>query len=82
MSYEYEDFFYCHINTSDILQMKQWPWIHKALDIDFHVGHPHFIIHPCDTTVVICYLIWPCDIAVHITYLISHSTSLSSHTVN
>ena len=41
----------------------------------------YFIIHPCDPTVVICYLIWPCDIAVHITYLISHSSSLSSHSV-
>ena len=41
----------------------------------------HFIIHPCDPTVVICYLIWPCDIAVHITYLISHSSSLSYNTV-
>ena len=36
-----------------------------------------FIIHPCDPTVVICYLIWPCDIAVCITYLISHSSSLT-----
>ena len=41
----------------------------------------NFIIHPCDPTVVICYLIWPCDMAVHITYLISHSSSLSCHTV-
>ena len=41
----------------------------------------HFIIHPCDPTVVICYLIWPCDIDVHITYLISHSSSLSYNTV-
>ena len=41
----------------------------------------HFIIHPCDPTVVICYLIWPCDIAVQITYLISHSSSLSYNTV-
>ena len=40
-----------------------------------------FIIHPCDPTVVICYLTWPCDIAVHITYLISHSSSLSYNTV-
>ena len=40
-----------------------------------------FIIHPCDSTVVNCYLIWPCDIAVHITYLISHSLSLSYNTV-
>ena len=40
----------------------------------------NFIIHPCDPTVVICYLIWPCDIAVHITYLISHSSSLSYNT--
>ena len=40
-----------------------------------------FIIHPCDPTVVICYLIWPCDIAVRITYLISHSSSLSCDTV-
>ena len=40
-----------------------------------------FIIHPCNPTVVICYLIWACDIAVHITYLISHSSSLSSHSV-
>ena len=36
-----------------------------------------FIIHPCDPTVVICYLIWPYDIAVRITYLISHSYSLT-----
>ena len=36
-----------------------------------------FIIHPCDPTVVICYLIRPCDIAVCITYLISHSYSLT-----
>ena len=36
-----------------------------------------FIIHPCDPTVVICYLIWLCDIAVRITYLISHSYSLT-----
>ena len=35
-----------------------------------------FIIHPCDPTVVICYLVWPCDTAVHITHLISHSSSL------
>ena len=34
----------------------------------------YIIIHPCDPTVVICYLIWPCDIAVCITYLISHSS--------
>ena len=38
---------------------------------------PYFIIHPCDPTVVICYLIRPCDIAVCITYLISHSSSLT-----
>ena len=36
-----------------------------------------FIIHPCDPTVVSCYLIWPCDIVVCITYLISHSYSLT-----
>ena len=36
-----------------------------------------FIIHPCDPTVVICYLIRPCDIVVCITYLISHSYSLT-----
>ena len=36
-----------------------------------------FIMHPCDPTVVICYLIWPCDIAVCTTYLISHSYSLT-----
>ena len=42
---------------------------------------PHLIIHPCDPTVVICYLIWPCDIAVCITYLISHSSSLRYNTV-
>ena len=36
-----------------------------------------FIIHPCDPTVVICYLIRPCDIAVWFTYLISHSYSLT-----
>ena len=41
----------------------------------------YFIIHPCDPTVVTCYLIRPCDIAVCITYLISHSSSLSYHTV-
>ena len=41
----------------------------------------YFIIHPCDPAVVIFYLIRPCDIAVHITYLISHSSSLSSHSV-
>ena len=40
----------------------------------------YFIIHPCDSTVVICYLIWPCDIAVRITYLVSHSSSLSYNT--
>ena len=36
-----------------------------------------FILHPCDPTVVICYLIRPCDIAACITYLISHSYSLT-----
>ena len=36
-----------------------------------------FIIHPCDPTVVICYLIRLCDIDVRITYPISHSYSLS-----
>ena len=36
-----------------------------------------FNIHPCDPTVVFCYLIWPCDIAVCITYLISHSYYLT-----
>ena len=36
-----------------------------------------FIIHPCDPTVVICYLIWTYDIAVCITYLISQSYSLT-----
>ena len=41
----------------------------------------YFIIHPCDPTEVICYLIWSCDMAVHITHLISHSYSLSYHTV-
>ena len=40
-----------------------------------------FIIHPCDPTVVICYLIWPCDIAVRITYLISQSYPLNYKTV-
>ena len=40
-----------------------------------------FIIHPCNPTVVICYLIWPCDIAVCITYLIAHSSSMSYNTV-
>ena len=40
-----------------------------------------FIIHPCDPTVVICYLIWPCDISVHTTNLISQSSSLSYNTV-
>ena len=25
-----------------------------------------FIIHPCDPTVVICYLIWPCDILLSV----------------
>ena len=39
------------------------------------------IIHPCDPTVVICYLIWLCDTAVRITYLISHNSSLSYTTV-
>ena len=39
------------------------------------------ITHPCDPTVVICYLIWPCDMAVRITYLISRSSSLSCHMV-
>ena len=37
-----------------------------------------FIIHPCDPTVVICYLIWPGDIAVRITYLISHSCIINT----
>ena len=41
----------------------------------------YFIMHPCDPTVLICYLIWPCDIDVRITYLISHSSSLSYNTV-
>ena len=41
----------------------------------------HFIIHPCDPTLVIYYLICPCDIVVRITYLISHSSSLSYNTV-
>ena len=41
-----------------------------------------FNIHPCDPTVVICYVIWPCDISVHITYLISHSLSLGYDTAN
>ena len=41
-----------------------------------------FIIHPCDPSVMICYLIWPYDIAVRITYLISHSSSLSYNTEN
>ena len=45
--------------------------------ICFKVTYHNFIIHPCDPTVVICYLIWPCDIAVCITYLISHSDSLT-----
>ena len=40
-----------------------------------------FFIHPCDPTVVICYLIWPCDIAVCITYLVSHSSSLTYNAV-
>ena len=40
-----------------------------------------FIIHPCDPTVVICYLIWPCDITLLITHLISYSSSLSCHMV-
>ena len=44
-------------------------------------GVTYFILHPCDPTVVICYLIWHCDIAVRITYLISHSSSLSYNTV-
>ena len=38
-----------------------------------------FIIHPCDPTVVICYLIWACDIAVNITHIVSYSSSLSYH---
>ena len=37
----------------------------------------YFIIHPCDPTVVVCYLTWPCDKAVRITYHISHSYSLT-----
>ena len=37
----------------------------------------YFITHPCDPTVVICYLIRLCDIAVCITYLVSHSCSLT-----
>ena len=41
----------------------------------------YFIIHPCDPTVVMCYLIWPCDIDVRITFLISHSSSFSYNTV-
>ena len=41
----------------------------------------NFIIHPCDPTVVICYLIWPCDIAFRVTYLISHSSYVSYNTV-
>ena len=43
----------------------------------------YFIIHPCDPTVVVCYLIWPCDLTVHMTYLISYSSSssLSCHRV-
>ena len=36
-----------------------------------------FIVHPCDPTVVICYLIWPCDTTICITYLVSHSYSLT-----
>ena len=40
-----------------------------------------FIIHPCDPTVVIWYLIYLCDMDVVITHLISHSFSLSCHTV-
>ena len=34
----------------------------------------YFIIHPCDPTVVICYLMRPCDIAVF--YHIPHITQL------
>ena len=41
----------------------------------------YFIIHPCDPSVVICYLIRSCDIAVHITYLISHRSFLNYNTV-
>ena len=42
------------------------------------LGQPiFFIIHPCDPTVVICYLIRKCDIAVCITYLISYNYSLT-----
>ena len=51
------------------------------LGFHLHPGTPIFIIHPCDPTVVICYLIWPCDIAVRITYLVSHSSPLSCNTV-
>ena len=47
-----------------------------------HYCNITFILHPCDLTVVICYLICDiCDTAVHITHLVSHSSSLSSHSV-
>ena len=41
------------------------------------IWYCNFIIHPCDPTVVICYLIQPCDIAACITYLMSHNSSLT-----
>ena len=55
-----------------------------------------FIIHPCDPTVVFCYLIWLCDIGTVIQgpgfesrwgcmfftlVVLSHSSSLSCNTV-
>ena len=42
-----------------------------------YVKDTYFIIHPCDPTLVICYLIRPCDITACITYLISHIYSLT-----
>ena len=48
---------------------------HERESVTHHSNYI-FIIHPCDPTVVICYLIRPCDIAVCITYLISHNSSL------
>ena len=39
-------------------------------------------VHPCDPTVMNWYLIWLCDMDIHITHPVSHSSSLSCHTVN
>ena len=53
----------CHMSTCETVKLTEPFLVYRAKD---------FIIHPCDHSVVICYLIWPCDIAVRITYLISH----------